>query len=302
MVQEVANPPDGVLEERKHQHLTFLRFVDSIDGLTLGLLRDFDQRVGQRTELGIAIRRDGFGLAREFEEQIPVPLHRGAETRHIVEGGIAAMCRSGEHILEHRVVVRGQFPHELRGNDVAGRERVEEHVVLARHLADGTAECEGRGLEPLQYARAQQANHCTRSGVFFAVTGSEPVGIRRVAGEGDGIAAVGVERGFQPVEESGQQVVKVVAYAGRSWLREHDRLWPTIRVNDVVAGIVLLHELPRALHRGRIDDGIKEIRAQTRRILSHRTLEPFANRKNTPVREVGVLADEEAYQVVDIPE
>ena len=65
---------------------------------------------------------------------------------------------------------------------------------------------------------------------------------------------------------------------------------------------MLLHELPGALHRRRVDDGVEQVRAQARRILPHGALEAFADREDAPVREAGVLADEEPHQVVEVPE
>ena len=145
--QGIPNPLDGILEEREHQHLAFPGLVDGVRGLAFGLPRDPGQLAGQRPELRVPVRcnRRRFGFERP--EQIAIPLHRLAQALHVVERGVGAVLRPGEHVFEYRVVVGRQLLHEVRGDDVTGIERIEKRAVLAHHLPGGPAEGEGRGLD-----------------------------------------------------------------------------------------------------------------------------------------------------------
>ena len=173
--------------------------------------------------------------------------------------------------------------------------------MLPGHLVDGLAEGEGGGLEPLEQTRPQEPHHGPGPRVFRLVRLSK-TGLRHVPGEGESPFPVRVEGLLQTVEEAGQPVFKRVAHAYRPRLGKDDGLGPALGSGDRIPGIVLLHELPCPLHRGRVDDWIEHVRAQAGRVRPHGVLEALADREDAPASEVGVLAQEEADQVVEIPE
>ena len=138
------------------------------------------------------------------------------------------------------------------GGDLFVVEQLQESVVAFGHAFTGPSERIRGGLEPFQQTRPQQPGQLDFVGFQVLVVAVLRWGVA-CQGERFGIFGVGIriECVGEPVKETGQDRVEVVADFAYPWGGEGDGLFPTGDDHGVV-GVVALDERPGAAHRYRV--------------------------------------------------
>ena len=171
--------------------------------------------------------------------------------------------------------------------------------MLFAHFRQGAPKGLDGRLEALEQGGPQEP-YQGAIGRFGSAGDQKALGL--VAGHAQqGVSASRHENLLQTLEKSRKQQLQVVANGKGEGPGEADRDLPAVRGADQVTGVMFLHETARALDRSGVDDREKEVGIQVERVFPHRLLEDRTDRTDAEPAQAGILPQEEAQDMVEVP-